>query len=79
MLYREVTAKLVFDRCVGVEHTEKGRSLKDQRSNSLLPPTLIPWPLSLPPGQQSEHRNNPGSRGKRSKSSTLYREAAPAW
>lgn len=46
VLCREVTAKLVLDRCVGVEHAEKGRCLKDQRSNSLLPPTLIPCPLS---------------------------------
>lgn len=53
MVYREVTAKLDFDRCAGVDHAVKGRSPKDWRSSSLLPPTLIPCPPSLPPGQQS--------------------------
>jgi hypothetical protein len=53
VLYREVTAMLDSDRCVGVDHTVKGRNPKDWRSSSLLPPTLIPCPPPPPPGQPS--------------------------
>lgn len=78
VLYREVTAMLDSDRCVGVDHTVKGRNPKDWRSSSLLPPTLIPCPPPPPTRPAVIRRNNPGSRGKRNKCSTPHCETVLA-